>query len=377
MHLVDATMFFCARSGGVKRYLLAKRAWLARHTPWIEHTLLVPVGSERLAGVQIADGARLPLPAGYRLPLSVADWRRRLISLAPDVIEAGDPYTPAWAARQAAHRLGVPAVAFHHSDMTRLLMTRVGRWTGPIARAYLRQLYDGFDCVFAPSRLMHHQLLDIGIQRVRLQPLGVDTDVFTPARADHRLRALLHVSPDTRLLVYAGRFAAEKNIPTLLSVAGRLGSGHHLVLIGGRGIERLASNVTVLPYQRNADRLARWLASCDLFIHAGDSETYGLVVLEAMACGLPVVAAPCAALPELVDDSVGRLAARASVDALVDAVLDVCSRDRNAIARSARERVVQRYSWDAVFPRLLNQYAGVSGRMPVRLPRTLPSGAES
>src|SRR5262245_27027680 len=132
MHLVDATMFFCGRSGGVKRYLLAKRDWLARNAPSIHHTVLVPVPHGRLQHVHTASSLALHLKDGYRFPLSLLDWRRRLLDLAPDLIEAADPYVPAWAARQAADRLRVPAVAFYHSDMTRMIAARAGRWVEPV-----------------------------------------------------------------------------------------------------------------------------------------------------------------------------------------------------------------------------------------------------
>jgi alpha-1,6-mannosyltransferase len=376
MHVVDTTMFFCARSGGVKRYLLAKRQWLARHVPSIRHTLLVPAPQARSLNVQMVNSWALRLRDGYRLPLRASDWRRSLEALDPDLIEASDPYIPAWAARQAAHRLGIPAVAFYHSDMARMLTTRVGQWMGPVARAYLRTLYAGFDLVLAPSRLMHQQLLEVGIQHVRLQPLGVDVDTFAPDRADGRLRTALGLASDTRLLVYAGRFAAEKNIPLLVAAAARLGSGYHLLMIGGRARERITPNVTVVPYQRDADRLARLLASCDVFLHAGDSETYGLVAVEAMACGLPVVATARGALAELVDDAVGVLAERATVDGLVDAVIALCDQELVLIGRQARERAVNRHAWDAVFPRLLTHYATVSSRTDVPLPHALKTGAE-
>ena len=376
MHVVDATMFFCARSGGVKRYLLAKRDWFARHTPSIQHTLLVPVPHGRLQHVHTTTGLALHLKDGYRFPLALADWRRRLLALRPDLIEAADPYVPAWAVRQAADRLGVPAVAFYHSDMARMIAARAGNWLEPVARAYLRRLYAGFDLVLAPSRRMHQQLLDTGLQQVRLQPLGVDMDAFTPARADGRLRASLGLDASVKLLVYAGRFAAEKNIPMLQAMAARLGGSYHLVLIGGHSRQRFGDNVTVLPYQRSAERLARWLASCDVFVHAGDSETYGLIVVEAMACGLPVVAAPCAALPELVDSAVGLLAARARVDALAEAVVAVCAQDRAELGRRARERAANRHAWDAVFPRLLTHYASVSSRAPSVRPYSVGTEAE-
>jgi hypothetical protein len=97
----------------------------------------------------------------------------------------------------------------------------------------------------------------------------------------------------------------------LISAAARLGQPYHLLLIGGDKLERLNAQVTVLPYEPVSVRLARVLASCDAFIHAGAEETFGLVLIEAMACGIPVVAVASGGLAELV----------ASVDEQIPATL--------------------------------------------------------
>lgn len=364
MHLIDTTMFFCARSGGVKRYLLAKHDWLTRRAPHVRHTLLVPAPHARSDYIQTVDAMSLALIDGYRLPLDFSAWRQRIIELQPDLIEAADPYVPGWAARAASQQLGVPAVAFYHSDMPRMIAQRVGGWIAPICRSYLRKLYQGFDLVLAPSRIMYQQLIEAGIARVRLQPLGVHAETFTPERADRRLRQRLIIPDGTRLLVYAGRLAKEKNIPMLLQAARMLGDGYHLLIVGARSRERIERNVTLLPYQRSAQKLARVLASCDAFVHAGDSETYGLIIVEAMACGLPVVAGHVGALPELVDENVGVLTPRLSAADIASGVSALFSRDLATLQRQARERVLKQHAWDAVLPRLMNHYESITATRP-------------
>jgi alpha-1,6-mannosyltransferase len=126
-------------------------------------------------------------------------------------------------------------------------------------------------------------------------------------------------------------------------------------LVGGGTPRRLADNVTVLEYQRSPAQLARVLASADLFVHAGDRETFGLVVLEAMACGLPVVAAAAGALPELVDDEVGATFPPRSPVGLAQAVVRTLERDPRVLRRAARARA-ERHGWDPVFTRLLGRY---------------------
>ncbi|HEY6943201.1 glycosyltransferase [Dokdonella sp.] len=357
MHVVDLTLFFAPHSGGVKRYLLAKRAFLATQRD-VRHTLLVP-GPRTAAhapGLVELASPRVPFGAGYRVPLRVHDWSAMLRDLRPDLVEAADPYHLAWIAVRVADRLGVAATAFAHSDLARLLGDRVAPAIGRVASAYLRNLYRRFDCVFAPSRLVAERLGDLGVERVALQPLGVDGRVFHPCRADPALRAELGLAADARLLVFAGRLAAEKNVPLLLDAFARLGAPYHLLLVGGERALRLAPHATLLPYQQDGIRLARLLASADALVHAGRHETFGLVVVEAMACARPVVALGGGAIDELVDASVGVVAARADARSLAEAVHALYERDRAAMSALARLRVARDYLWERTLPRQLERY---------------------
>ncbi len=142
MHLVDTTMFFAARAGGVQRYLSAKRAWLGRHGP-ARHTIVAPgdADGEVRPGIATLRTRSRFRPYGFPFPLRVGAWRRTLVRLRPDLIEAGDPFAPAWAALRAGQDLGVPVAAFYHSDLVRLVATRLGpaaEWT---AARYVRSLY--------------------------------------------------------------------------------------------------------------------------------------------------------------------------------------------------------------------------------------------
>ena len=78
------------------------------------------------------------------------------------------------------------------------------------------------------------------------------------------------------MLLYAGRFAQEKNLPVLLQAFARLGRPYHLLLIGGERAARPAANVTLLPYRRDSLELAGFIASADALVHAGTKETFGL-----------------------------------------------------------------------------------------------------
>jgi alpha-1,6-mannosyltransferase len=103
------------------------------------------------------------------------------------------------------------------------------------------------------------------------------------------------------------------------------------------------------------------MGSCDAFVHANEQEPFGLIALEAMACGLPVVAPCTGGIAELVDDNVGQLARTADGPGVAEAVDALFERDMEALSRAARARAVARHSWDHVFAGLSSLYAGLTG----------------
>ncbi len=363
-HLVDTTMLYAPRSGGVKRYLMAKRAWFQKHRPGVRHTLVVPGDETRGegCGLMTIAAARLPFGDGYRWPASTRKWTDHLVRLRPDVIEAGDPYGPGHAALEAGERLGAPVVGFCHSDPAALAALHLGEWAEPPVRRHWARLFRRFDRVVAPSRHIAERLAFAGVPRVMVQPLGVDTDLFHPARADREgVRRQLGLGSRTRLLVFAGRAAREKNIEVLLDAVARLGPDYHLMLVGAGALARPQSNATFLDFVRDPEEVANLLASCDAFVHANDREPFGLVALEAMACGLPMVGVASGGIGELVDDEVGQLAASATPAAFADAVEALFERDVEAIGQAARRRAVNRHSWDATFEGLSAIYGELCG----------------
>lgn len=366
MHLTDATLFFAPHGGGVKRYLLSKRRYL-RSVAGVRHSLVVP-GARTSApqpDTYYVPAPRIPFGGGYRVPLRLAQWRDTLCRLQPDLIEVGDPYHLAWAALAAARRLEVPVVAFAHSDLSRLLGNRFGTLTGRATDAYLRQLYSRFDLVLAPSRHVAEHLRSIGIEQVAVQPLGVDTRIFCPQARDPELRRVLGLPPDTRLLVFAGRMAREKSIAAMRAAVESLGAPYHLLLVGAQRWRQCSARVTELPYQQNAQSLARLLASADALLHAGTQETFGLIILEAMACARPVIGVDAGAVNELIDPDVGRLAHACDVASLQAAIESLFDDDIEALGRRAQARVASRYTWETTLGAQLNLYARLARAQPV------------
>lgn len=289
MHIADITMFYAPASGGVRTYLDAKHRRLdAIHG--VRHSLLIPGASAQHAdGIYQVPAPPLPFGKGYRFPVRLAPWCNELRRLKPDLIEVGDPYLTAWAALEARRQLDVPVIGFYHSDLPLLVSNRMGNWFTPNVEAYVSKLYGNFDRVLAPSQVMADKLRRLGVRDVHVQRLGVDLATFNPDQRDPHLRAQLGIADTSRLLIYAGRGSREKNLPVLLDCMQQLGSPYHLLLVGSNMPANVPRNVSVIDHFCPAPEVARLLASADLLVHAGDQETFGLVILEAMASAIPVV----------------------------------------------------------------------------------------
>ncbi|MFZ5580026.1 MAG: glycosyltransferase [Pseudomonadota bacterium] len=360
MHICDITMFYTAHGGGVRRYLRAKRRWYCDRGD--RHTLLSPGWRATQHGDHLTLSAPLlPFSRGYRFPLRNKPWIDALLDLRPGLIEAGDPYRLADAALEASGRLGVPCVAFVHSDLPRFIERRFGAWAGARARTYLRDLYHRFDLVQAPSLGLTERLREQGLDNVVWQPLGVDVERFSPSWRDDTLRRELGLGDDTRLLVFAGRNAREKNIDVLLEAMRALGASYHLLLVGADMPHVRMRNVSILRRFCDGPQLARLLASSDALVHAGDQETFGLIVLEAMASGLPVVGVRGGALPELILPTTGLLANPGDAASLAEAVRMLFTGDWAAMGRAARESVERDAGWGAVFERQRALYMDLIG----------------
>lgn len=360
MHFVDVTMFCAAEGGGVRTYLAAKSEWLARHTR-IQHTIVGPgpcSGYDHSSYVSVP-GMTIPNTNGYRLPISGRIASRVLQHLQPDLIEVGDASQFAWAALRVKRKTNVPVVAFYHSDLVQIAEKRFGAFAGRAVAHYASSLYRQFDLVLAPSQLMVQRLHDLGVERVRRQPLGVDTSIFSPEQRDETFRARLGLPRDARLLVYAGRFTREKKLPLLMEAIQRLGDPYYLVMVGSGKMPEHSPRLIHLPFQCDLRILASVIASCDVLVHPGDQETFGLVVLEAMACGIPVLGVAAGGVAELVTGDTGLLVQPGSAAALMEGLKNMYDCDRAQLGANGRRIMLEKYDWNLIVPQLVAQYANL------------------
>jgi alpha-1,6-mannosyltransferase len=386
MKICDLTQFYSPVSGGVKRYISEKIAWMRRERPDDRHVLVIP-GEQNTCrddGPARTYTIRSPLvsrTARYRALLNLTAVEEILEKERPDVIESGDPYQVAWKALASGDALGIPVVAFYHSHFPEAYLRTIDKFFGhiavditrDIARRYVRELYNRFAATIVPSPALARLLQEWGVRNTRLGELGVDTALFH-ANADpdetRQVRAALDIAGDQILLLYVGRLAPEKNVTTMFDAFAQLDPARFALVVVGDGSERrhLArlrernENVHWLPYQGDGRQLARLYRAADLFVHPGVQETFGLVALESQGSGTPVVGIRGSYMDRIIFTDQEHWAAENSPHALAEAIRIMARRDLATEGRAAAARVHRFYGWDRVFERLFGVYAGVARR---------------
>jgi alpha-1,6-mannosyltransferase len=383
--LCDVTQFYSPVSGGVKRYLTEKRDYLARCTDH-EHVLIVPgprhaVRAEgRCTHVEVAS-PRVSFTSHYRFVWNARRVERLIREAKPDLIEAGEPWQLAWACLRAGRALGVPVVGFYHSHFPESYLRTLHRFGGPVlgapvdglSRAYIRRLYNRFDLTLVASPKLEGVLRGYGVRNTRLVPLGVETEIFEPSARDPLFRRRLGVQDRQVLLLFVGRLSREKRIDRLLeafAIARRYAGDRFALLFVGEGAERARveearrgnPDLHWLPYEGDARKLATAYASADLLVHPSPCETFGLVALEAQACGTPAVAFRGSGMDDLIFAGPDFLAPEMTPEALARTVLHCYQQDLREVGARAREAVIERYPWKTVFKGLFDLYDGCARR---------------
>jgi phosphatidylinositol alpha 1,6-mannosyltransferase len=341
----------------------------ARGVEFRVHSPFVPGPEVSWSGrVRPVRYVRFPLYSDYRVSLpwghGVGD---ELDAWAPELVHVVSP-TPmaSWAQRWAARR-GVPVVSSFHTHFVSYF-----RYYGvPALEGFgwgmLRRFYARCARVYAPSRSIIRELESHGIGRLELWSRGMDTRRFSPDFRDPELRRALGADDDTPVLLLVSRLVKEKDLADLVAMDGVLrarGLRYRLVLVGDgpmRGeLEQRLPDAHFAGHQ-TGEALARWYASADVFVFPSTTETFGNVVTEALASGLPAVVVDRGGPPDQIEPGENGWIARANdpadlADRVASLLLDPQARarmGRRAVA-SARER-----DWSAINGRLLDSYAAV------------------
>jgi glycosyltransferase involved in cell wall biosynthesis len=277
----------------------------------------------------------------------------------PDLVHVVNPVLLGMAGVWAARRAGIPLVASYHTDVTRYAGFYHLGWLRPLIRRVVGALHRSAVINLATSIRRCSDLRALGAADVRLWRRGVDLELFHPSR---RTRPAGDADAGRVGALYVGRLGQEKSIhrlTPLVEPAGRV----DLTLVGDgpdreRLTQRFASAPVTFTGTLHGPALAETYANADLFVFPSTTETLGLVLLEALASGLPVVTADTPASREMTCDCPAcRLFPPDRPDrlpALVDELL--ASAPRAQLAAVARAEA-ERWSWRAATDELLAHYA--------------------
>jgi glycosyltransferase involved in cell wall biosynthesis len=291
-----------------------------------------------------------------------------------EVIHAATPGPMGLAGLVVARLLGRRFVATHHTELARYAVELTGdRLAAELTARAVRWFYAQADRVYVPTRAAGQGLLAEGVdpERIFIFGRGVDGDLFRPERRSRLARRRMG-GREATIVLYVGRLSPEKGLPLLVDAfrrASRTRPGLTLALVGEGParpeLERALAGTShrfLGPLRDEA--LAAVYASADLFCLASATETFGQVVQEAAASGLPAIVVDRGAAQESVEDGVTGLVARAGDPESLAGCLGRLADDpalRAALGGAARRAALARSGWDEVFDGLLAGYAELRG----------------
>ena len=225
----------------------------------------------------------------------------------PQLVHVATPGPLAWAALRAARAERIPSTSDFRTNFHAYNRHHGLGWLQPAVLAYLRQLHNMAHRCFVPTMTLATDLANRGFERLSVIGRGVDAGLFSPAQRDDGLREAWGAGPDDRVLLYVGRLSAEKNVGLALDTFEYLRRRNPALrmVVAGEGPLRhklaLAHpDVRFVGVQR-ASALARCYASADVFLFPSLTDTFGNVVLEALASGLSVLAFDTAGASTLIE----------------------------------------------------------------------------
>ena len=338
-----------------------------RHLHSFGHELLLvaPEGIEEFEGVPVhgVPGFAFPIYPDLKLAVPRPSISKALDKFQPDLIHLVNPAVLGVSGFFYSSGHAVPLVVSYHTHLPKYLhYYRLGSLEGLMWWA-IREGYNRADVILATSRAMQSELERQGIRRVDLWQRGVDTDLFHPSRASHATRDRLTAGhPDEKLLLYVGRLSVEKEIERFRDVLAAL-PGVRLALVGdGPHRDKLEQHFAGTPTYfagfLQGEELASCFASADAFFLPSRTETLGLVLMEAMAAGCPVVTSRAGGTSDIVEDGVtGYLCDPNDPDSAIDALRNVlfAAAHRENLSRQARQDAEQ-WGWSAATRQLESYY---------------------
>ncbi|MBD1852013.1 glycosyltransferase family 1 protein [Leptolyngbya sp. FACHB-711] len=317
----------------------------------------------RICGVP---GFPLPLYPELKLALPRPSIRQALEDFQPDLIHIVNPAVLGLGGLYYAKSLEVPLVASYHTHLPKYLEHYgLGMLEG-LMWELLKMVHNQAQINLCTSTAMEEALTSHDIERVEVWQRGVDTELFRPDLASQEMRShLSQGNPDAPLLLYVGRLSAEKEIDRIKPILEAIPNAR-LALVGDgpyrQDLERIfADTPTHFVGYLTGESLGAAFASSDAFIFPSRTETLGLVLLEAMAAGCPVIAANAGGIPDIVTDGVNGYLFDPTDDqgAIVATQRLLANREERELLRQNARQEAERWGWAAATRQLQGFYRSV------------------
>ena len=342
-------------------YLLRQGAHVRVYSPTVENPAFPPTGD--LVSVP---SMAIPNRPEYRIPLSLSPKvKRDLAQFAPNVIHISSPDRVARQAVKWARKRNLPVLCSVHTRFETYFRYYNMSFAEPLVEAWLRRLYRKCDALVAPSesfaQVLREQRMNYDID---IWSRGVDREIFNPQRRDLEWRRSQGLSDELPVIGFLGRLVMEKGLDVFsdtIDLLNRRQVAHQVMVIGegpARGwFESRLPHARFVGFQGGAD-LGRAVAAMDVLFNPSVTETFGNVTLEAMACGLPVVAAKATGSQSLVEDKMsGRLILPGAINQFADVLQIYCTDQELRLKHgSVGEQRSLEYSWDAINQTVADTY---------------------
>lgn len=317
MKILDITHFYSEKSGGIKTYINSKIDYFATQKN-IEHTIIIPGKENTLSYVKNSKIYKIKSPylfvwRQYRLLINHFKISDIIKYEKPDIVEVGSMFLLPSIVKHLKSKLDFAVVGFFHSNIEKSLLALLGlkednALLSKTTRNYIYKTYKDMDLVIAPSNSSKTYLNSIGIYNVELVYHGLKLDVFQKPNDKNNLRKLFNIPLDKTILVYVGRFSKDKNFTELLEIFTilnkRAQNKFHLLLVGDgpdrKHVSKLKYGFTLLNYIKDKSELSKIYTLSDIFISPSKTDTFGYAIIEAQACGLPIVAYKDTSFSEIV-----------------------------------------------------------------------------
>lgn len=346
----------------------------------IETTIVAPaMGVERYQSTTVigVPGVRLPLYPELKVGPPTLSTYQQIKAFQPDIAHFIHPVLIGVPGMMMSRRLGIPVVASFHLDLARLVHHFNLGLLEPVTDLLTRTVFNAADYSLAPSKAIQRDMVRIGVKNVGLWGRGVDAEKFNPRYQSTEMRAAMTDGhPEDTLMLYVGRISSEKQIDQLRPVLEAV-PGTRLAIVGDGPARAemeayFAGTGTKFMGYMKGEALSQAYASADMFVFPSSMETFGLVVVEAMAAGLPVVASRVGGIPDVVREGVtGYTFNVGDIPAMIEGVRQVASsRERITEMGRAARAFAETQSWDAMMDEVIDLYASLiaESRQTERLP---------